>query len=46
MDMEGRDERQVSAVMYGESAADDYKTRKAAEFGVTNGRVVPVMRGK
>ncbi|MFF2306036.1 hypothetical protein ACFVVP_26460 [Streptomyces sp. NPDC058128] len=42
----GRDERQVSAVMYGESAAEDYKTRKAAEPGVTDVQVVPVKPGK
>ncbi|MFF9070485.1 hypothetical protein ACF09E_34585 [Streptomyces sp. NPDC014891] len=43
---EGRDGRQVSAVTYGESAAEDYKARKAAQDGVTDVQVVPDKPGK
>ncbi|MFD9047856.1 hypothetical protein [Streptomyces zaomyceticus] len=42
---DGRDEGQVSAVTYGESAAQDYKARKEAETGVSDVQVVPVKPG-
>ncbi|MFH8581704.1 hypothetical protein [Streptomyces zaomyceticus] len=41
----GRDGRQVSAVSYGASAAEDYKARKVAEADVSDVQVVPAKPG-
>ncbi|MFF8513115.1 hypothetical protein ACF064_34140 [Streptomyces sp. NPDC015492] len=43
---EGWDGRQVSAVTYGGSAAEDYRARKAAQDGVTDVQGVPDRSGK
>lgn len=43
---DGRDETQVSAVTYGQSAAEDYKARKTAEPGVSDVQIVPVKPGE
>ncbi len=42
---DGRDGRQVSAVTYGLSAAEDYKLLKEAQDGVTDVEIVPVKPG-